>query len=115
MMVTVVRTDRARSRLAETLVPIAVGAARLYASAAGWRLGALPADAEELRQVLTPIFGAPLLLRRRGSVRARQAAGAVAFAGAALFAVAIVFDVARLVLVGVPALILGVAALWALS
>lgn len=91
------------------------GSARLYTSDAGWRLGVLKGEAEDLRPILARVFGAPLVLRRRGSVRARQVSGGVALLGAMLVAAAIAFDFARLVLVGVPVVMLGLGALGALS
>jgi hypothetical protein len=75
----------------------------------------LKGEAEDLRPILARVFGAPLVLRRRGSVRARQVSGGVALLGAMLVAAAIAFDFAQLVLVGVPVVMFGLGALGALS
>jgi hypothetical protein len=91
------------------------GTARLYTADAGWRLAVLEGEAQDLRQILAPIFGAPLLLQRRGSVRARQVAGGVALTGAVLVAVAIAFHFGPLVVAGVLIVLFGLGALGALS
>ncbi len=91
------------------------GVARLYSPSTGWRLSVSASETEALHQLLRPIFGAPLVLRRRGSQQGRQIAGAVAIVGAVLVSTSIAFELVPLVLVGVPALIFGLAALGALS
>ncbi len=91
------------------------GTARLYTSVAGWRLAMLEGGVEDLRQILASVFGPPLLLQRRGSVRARQVAGGIALTGAVVVAVAIALDFGPLVFVGVLMVLFGLGALGALS
>ena len=68
-----------------------------------------------MRALLVAAFGEPLVLRRRGSARARSIGGAVAAAGALLVAGGIAWDVAPLAIPGVLALVFGLATLGALS
>ena len=94
---------------------LAEGVARLYSSAAGWRLAFSAKESETFRSALASIFGNPLDLHRRGSLRARRIAGLFALLGVGLSGVGIGLDVPPLVALGVPATVFGLAALGALS
>jgi|SRR3569623_288528 len=89
--------------------------ARVYTRSAGWRFKVSPENAEALRATLAGTFGAPLVLKRRGTKRARMIAAIVALAGAVTTATAIAIDMPPLVVAGVPALVFGLAVLGALS
>jgi len=89
--------------------------ARVYTRSAGWRFKVSAEDAAALRTLLAGAFGAPLVLRRRGTKRARMIAAMVATAGAVVTATAIALETPPLVVVGVPALVFGLAVLGALS
>jgi hypothetical protein len=89
--------------------------ARLYTGDAGWRFRVPAGDSTALCLLLTSMFGPPLALRRRGSLRARRVAGAVTVAGLALAIAGIALDVPMLPAAGVLAFVFGVGAMGALS
>lgn len=89
--------------------------ARVYTREAGWRFTTSAENADVLRRLLAGAFGGPLILKRRGSRRARAIAGIVALAGIPLTATGIALQIPLLAAAGVPAVIFGLAALGALS
>jgi hypothetical protein len=91
------------------------GVARVYTAHAGWRVAVPAGEGASLDRILRSVFGSPLILRRRGSARARKIAAGVAAAGAGLVATSFALEIVPLVVVGVPALIFGLATFGALS
>lgn len=73
------------------------------------------AETDSLRLMLKSALGDPLRYRRRGSVRARQIAGATGLAGAGLMSVAFSFDIKPLWLLAISMLLGGLVLFGALS
>jgi hypothetical protein len=90
-------------------------AARLYGDRHTWRIRAAQGQEMALRDLLTPLFGTPILLQRRGSPRARAIALLVACAGVVLTTLAAALELTPLIFAGVPCAIFGLATFGALS
>jgi hypothetical protein len=88
---------------------------RLYGGEHAWKLCSASGHHEALGHALRAGLGPPLLLRRRGSARARVLALAIAAVGGAALWAGIAYEWSALALVGVPCVIGGLAALGALS
>jgi hypothetical protein len=73
------------------------------------------AETDSLRLMLKSALGDPLRYRRRGSLRARQMAGATGLAGAGLMSVAFRFDIKPLWLLAISMLLGGLVLFGALS
>lgn len=89
--------------------------ARLYGSTATWTVTVNATESASLASLLSRAFGQQLMLRRRGSQRARAIAAVVAGVGATAVALAFAFDLPALVVVGVAATVVAIATLGALS
>jgi hypothetical protein len=89
--------------------------ARLYAAEHSWKLRSARGDHETLGDSLRETLGPPLVLRRRGSARARVLALSMAALGVVAAGFGIAYETTALALIGVPCLIGGLAALGALS
>jgi hypothetical protein len=89
--------------------------ARLYCQDISLRLRGRTSAAESLDACLRCWLGAPLLLERRGSARARGIAATVALSGLAFVAAAFALDNVPLVVAGILCVVLGGATFGALS
>ena len=89
--------------------------ARVYTRAAGWRFTTGAENADALTSLLVGVFGRPLVLKRRGSQRARAIAALVAVGGIPLIIAGIALQIPLLAMAGVPAFIFGLAGFGALS
>jgi hypothetical protein len=89
--------------------------ARLYGSDTSHTLKACPGSEAILESSLRGLLGAPQMLQRRGSHRARLIALGVAVLGLASCGAAFMLDSISLIVAGVPALGIGLATFGALS
>jgi hypothetical protein len=89
--------------------------ARLYAAEHSWKLRSACGDHETLEGALREALGPPLVLRRRGSARARRLALSMAALGIVAAGFGMAYETTALALIGVPCLIGGLAAFGALS
>jgi len=89
--------------------------ARVYTVHAGWKVRAELDQADAFRALLVGTFGTPRSLTRRGSLRGRVTAAAVAGLGLASAATGIILEIPAFAMLGVPAFVFGLAFLGALS
>jgi len=91
------------------------GVASLLCGGTSYRLRMDRNSEAGIENCLRSLLGAPTMLQKRGSPRARVTAGAVMVVGLAATATAFVLESMPLVIIGVPATILGFAAFATLS
>lgn len=91
------------------------GLASLYCADGSYRLRARPGQELSLEAALRALLGAPSRLERRGSLTARMIALSIALAGIVATIAAVVSDTAALIVLGLPAFIIGTASFAAMS